>query len=110
MLNLKSISRLLFNKYVLSTAGFICWMLFFDKNDFYNRQERTAELDALNAKIEFYQAEIAKTKTELASLQNDPATLEQYAREQYFMKRSNEDIFLFDSSGGPALVQPKANN
>lgn len=104
MITGRQIWSVLTSRYLLATAAFICWILFFDRNDFFTRQKRTRELEELQAKIEFYQKGIADAKKELSALQNDPATLEQYAREQYFMKRPNEDIFVFDTS--LQMVQP----
>lgn len=79
-------------------------MLFFDKNNIFLRVERTRELNDLNKRISYYQAEIGDAKEQLGKLKNDPATLEQYAREQYFMKRSNEQIFVFDSLQKPDFL------
>lgn len=86
--------KLLFNRYVLALAAFCTWVLFFDKNDFFTQRQRHAELEELNQKIAYYQQQIAQTQQELRALDNDPSTLEKYAREKYFMKRPNEDIYV----------------
>ncbi|MCU0335972.1 MAG: septum formation initiator family protein [Chitinophagaceae bacterium] len=88
----------IFNRYVLALAAFAVWMAFFDKNDFFTQQARKAELEALNEKIGYYRQQIAATQQELQALQNDPGTLERYAREKYFMKRPNEDIYVLPDS------------
>lgn len=90
------IKNIITNRYLLAIAGFCVWMLFFDRNNYFVQQERKAELQELNDKIEYYQQQIAASQKELQSLQNDPSTLEKYARERYYMKRSNEDIFIIE--------------
>ncbi len=93
----------IFNRYVLALAAFLVWMAFFDKNDFFTQRQRAAELDALNEKIEYYRQQISTSQQELQALQNDPGTLERYAREKYFMKRPNEDIYVLpDGAAAPA--------
>lgn len=92
----------IFNRYMLALAAFLVWMAFFDKNDFLTQRQRTAELEALNEKIEYYRQQISSSQQELQALQNDPGTLERYAREKYFMKRPNEDIYVLpDSATAP---------
>lgn len=82
------------NKYFLSLAGFIVWMLFFDPRDVYTQMERTRELKELQASKQYYQSEIELEKSELEQLINNPAMVEKYAREKYLMKRDNEDLFV----------------
>lgn len=91
--------KILLNRYLLALAAFGVWMAFFDKNDFFVQRERAAELDELNEKIEYYQEQIQLTKKELQALDNDPAMLEKYAREKYYMKRPNEDVFVVPATG-----------
>jgi cell division protein FtsB len=52
------------------------------------------ELRDLQQGKKYYTDQINKEKTELENLKNNPATLEKYAREKYYMKRDNEDLFL----------------
>ena len=86
--------NILTNRYLLASAAFGVWMLFFDKNDYFTQRQRAQELQELNDKITYYQQQIDATRHELQALQNDPFTLEKYAREKYYMKRANEEIFV----------------
>lgn len=52
------------------------------------------ELKELQQSKKYYTEQINQERTELESLKNNPATLEKYAREKYYMKRDNEDLFL----------------
>jgi cell division protein FtsB len=82
------------NKYFLSTAGFVAWMLFFDPRDVFTQIEHRKELTELQASKAYYQAENQKQTAELEALKNNPVIVEKYAREKYLMKRDNEDIFI----------------
>lgn len=92
------IFSLLKNKYLLSVSVFVILMLFFDRNDVFTQMERKRQLKELQASKQFYVEEIEKTRKELAELQNNPAALEKYARENYYMKRDNEDVYIVESA------------
>ena len=38
--------------------------------------------------------EVEKNKKDLNALLNDPKSLEKFAREKYFMRKDNEDVFV----------------
>ena len=85
------------NKYLLTALVFIIWILFFDKNDLFTQRDRKNELTKLENSADYYQSEIEKTKKELADIQNNPAALEKFAREKFYLKRPNEEIFIVES-------------
>ena len=95
---MKKIFNILTNKYLVAFSFFVVWMLFFDQRDFFQQRERQAELKKLETKKHFYEQEIARTKKELADLQNNPAALEKFAREHYLMKKDGEDIYIIEDS------------
>ena len=82
------------NKYFLSISAFIVWILFFDPRDVFTQMEHRRELKDLQASKAWYQNEITKESIEAEQLRNNPAIVEKYARENYLMKRENEDIFI----------------
>jgi cell division protein DivIC len=82
------------NKYFLSTAIFVVFITFFDDRDLVANYHHRQQLKELERSAQYYRAEIEKTKNELNQLKNDAATLEKYAREKYYMKRDNEDVFV----------------
>lgn len=89
------------NKYFLSAAGFIAWMLFFDPRDIFTQMKHSGELKELQISKAWYQKEIAKETTESEQLKNNPAVVEKYAREKYLMKRENEDLFIVSENSDP---------
>jgi len=87
------------NKYLLTLAGFVVWMLFFDDRDFYItcfRQRQ--ELNDLRTSKQYYERQISATRKELDQLKINAFTIEKYAREKYLMKRDNEDLFIIEPS------------
>lgn len=82
------------NKYLLTTAGFVVWLLFFDDRDLITNIRHQQELKALEQSRDHYVSEINTIQKELDQLKNDPAILEKYAREKYRMKKDNEDLFV----------------
>lgn len=86
------------NKYLLSVIVFAIWILFFDRNDLFTQHDRKKELEKLETSKAYYQQEITATKQELAELQDNPAALEKFAREKFYLKRPNEDVFVIADS------------
>ena len=105
MKRITGILKIVGNKYLLATAVFAVFILFFDKNDIFTQLERKKQVKELEASKQFYQDGIEKTKRQLTDLQNNPAALEKYARENYYMKRTNEDVFIVDAQ--PASASKK---
>lgn len=85
---------LLRNKYFLSVAAFAVWMLFFDRNDMVSQYEYRSEVNKLQEEKDFYVKEIALVKKDLNELNTNLNTAEKFAREKYFMKKDNEDVFV----------------
>jgi cell division protein FtsB len=81
----------------MAFGGFVVWMLFFDEKDVFTQQKRASELQKLEDKIEYYQDQITETRNNIDLLDKDPMMLEKFAREKYFMKRPNEDVFIIES-------------
>ncbi len=77
------------NKYLLTAAGFLVWIVFVDDRDLVTTFKHKEELNKLNQNKKYYEDQIASTKKELDQLKSDPATIEKYAREKYLMKRDN---------------------
>ncbi|RZK74810.1 MAG: septum formation initiator family protein [Pedobacter sp.] len=82
------------NKYFLSVAAFVVWMLFFDKNDIIAQYEFKSQVNKLQEEKDFYVKEIETVKKDLNELNTNLNTAEKFAREKYFMKKDNEDVFV----------------
>jgi len=86
--------ELLRNKYFLSVIAFVVWMLFFDKNDIIAQYEFKSQVNKLQEEKDFYVKEIETVKKDLNELNTNLNTAEKFAREKYFMKKDNEDVFV----------------
>lgn len=81
------------NKYFVITASFALWICFFDQNNLFFHHELSEQQEELEIKRDHYQKEIALSKEFMAKL-NDSVYIEKYARENFRMKKDNEDIFV----------------
>jgi len=97
---LKKITPFIANRYFVVAVGFFVWMLFFDQRDFFQQSLRSGELKKVEAAKKYYQDEIEKTKKQkqLNNLQNNPASVEKYARERYLLRREGEEVYLFEDT------------
>ena len=82
------------NKFFLATLLFITWMAFFDPKDWGNIAAKKNELQQLQKSEAALKESIKTTKKELNALTSSAESIERYARENYMMKRDNEDIFV----------------
>lgn len=85
--------RFISNKYVLIFLLFLVWMIFFDTNSYFIHKELNDDIDALEKSKEFYEEEIKNDKAFIEKM-NDSDEVEKYAREKYYLKRENEDIYI----------------
>lgn len=87
--------KILSNKYFLVTLIFVIWMLFLDTNSWLIQRELNQEKKELLDNRAYYLEEIEKDKRTLQRL-NDSIEIEKFARENYYMKRPNEEIFIIE--------------
>lgn len=92
--NWKKAIKAIRNKYLLTSLFFITWLLFFDRYDFFTQYKAACQLNDLNKEKLYYESEIKKNQHTLDLIQHDPVFIEKYARENYQMKKDDEDIFL----------------
>ncbi|KJD34397.1 septum formation initiator [Tamlana nanhaiensis] len=83
------------NWFVIILVIFAVWMLFFDANSWLIHHELNTDIDNLEKEKEYYQKEIEKDKKTLKELSSSEG-LEKFAREEYYMKRDNEEIYIIE--------------
>ena len=86
------------NKFLIITVIFVVWVFFFAQYDIISLRKQKAELKEMNEKINYLEKEVARLHDEKNALKNDSTTVEKYAREKYFMKADNEDVFMLDTN------------
>lgn len=79
------------NKYFLVLALFFAWMIFLDRHDLLTQWQLQKTVNKLETDKAFYTDKIEEAEQERLDLDiND----EKFAREQYYMKKSDEDVFI----------------
>ncbi len=95
LLNKNSIlMRAIRNKYLIALTVFLVWLLIFDRNSLIDRAKYMRTLNGLEEEKQFYNERIDVDSKRLEELKTDKGNLEKFAREQYFMKKENEDVFV----------------
>lgn len=87
-------AKVLKNKYFIASVLFLAWIIFFDENSFVSHAENKRRLNELNQQKEYYQERIKADKQKLEDLNAGINELEKFAREQFFMSKPDEDIFI----------------
>lgn len=83
------------NIFILILAVFAVWMLFFDANNWLIHHELNTEKEDLINEREYYKKESEKDNKEIKKLSTEEG-LEKFAREEYYMKRDNEEIYIIE--------------
>lgn len=90
----EKLPSILRNKYFVASVIFILWIAFFDQNNLVERYKNKRYYSKLSSDMEYYKSRIEKDNRRLNELKTDKENLEKFAREEYFMKKPNEDIFI----------------
>ena len=91
---IEKIPPVLRNKYVLTLIIFAVWILLLDSNNLISRWKEMRNLKKLKAEKEYYVQRIEEDKRKLHELKTSDRNLEKYAREQYRMKKPDEDLYI----------------
>ena len=86
------------NKYVLVTLGCFILMCLDSDCNLYKRYKYDERIRSLHKQIKFYQKEIDTSRKKLEELRTDKEGLERFAREEYYMKRANEDVYIIEEN------------
>ncbi len=82
------------NPYVVVTIGFLALTFVAGDSNLYKRYQYDEKIRELENEIKYYQEEILINQEKLNNLHTDKEGLERFAREEYFMKKADEDIFI----------------
>lgn len=74
----------------------IIMLFLFSDSNITKRIESDREIRNLKNQIEFYKEKIEADKAKLHELQSDKDNLEKFARENYLMKKENEEVFVIE--------------
>ncbi|MDH6358669.1 septum formation initiator family protein [Parabacteroides sp. PF5-9] len=82
------------NAYWLVTIGFLALTFTAGDSSLYKRYTYDEKIRSLEKEIKSYQEEIRINSKKLNDLHTDKEGLERFAREEYHMKKPNEEIYL----------------
>ena len=97
MIKLRFIEKMpsfLRNRYLLTIIIFFVWLLLLDSNNLISRVRELKNLRKLKSEKEYYVQRIEEDKRKLHELKTDNQNLEKFAREQYRMKKPDEDLYI----------------
>ena len=83
-------------KYLLVTVLMLIWVGVFDRYSIVTRIHDEVELHQLKQQQDYYTKMIGQVKKNRDELVSNQKTLEKFARERYFMKKDNEDVFIVE--------------
>mgnify|MGYP006422721845 FL=1 len=83
------------NIYILSTTLFLFWMLFMDTNSFMFHEQLNSEINQLIEQKKKLEIEIDIDKKLIKDLQIID-NYEAFARENFYMKKDNEEIYIIE--------------
>jgi cell division protein DivIC len=101
--------KFLANRYILVLIVFIVWVLFLDNYSYLEHRVLDKEIEEIEDNIKYYKTEIKKDSTSIKHLKNNDR-VEKYAREKYYMKRENEDIYIIEYEDDKQTEKVNNNN
>ena len=81
-------------KYAIVIIAGIILVGFVDENSFMHRVQLEMQISDLRQQIDKYNAQNEHDAKKLKELRQNPKAIEKVARERYFMKTDDEDIFV----------------
>lgn len=84
------------NKYVAATLIFAVVFLFLDQNNVFVVSRLHREVRHLRQEARDEQRAVVADSIHAVSLVNNLDSIERFGREEYLMKRVDEDVFVFD--------------
>jgi len=89
-----SILKVLSYKFLVTIVLFFAWILFFDENSILAHQKNKRQLQELQEQKVYYKERIKSDRQKLQDLKSGKENLEKFAREQYYMSKPDEDVFI----------------
>lgn len=84
----------IFNRYTIISVCFIIWMIFFDQNSYFTHLELDKQINNLERDENYFKTRLEEEEKKLKVLTENPAEIERIAREKFYLKKDNEDIFI----------------
>lgn len=91
----RKVFRFLKNKYAAAVTVFLLWVCFINEIDLFFIIKSRMELISLRTEVGDLRKKNQLADEALQDISTNTASLEKFARETYYMKRDNEDVFVF---------------
>ncbi len=93
-------------KYVVVTLIGIILIGFVDENSVWHHMSNKQRISELQEEIDAYTLQNKNDQAQIQKLDSDPKAIKKIARERYFMKADNEDIFVLsdDPQTGKSIL------
>ena len=88
-------------KYILVCVVGVLVVGFIDQNSWLSHVNNMERIDELKVEINHYEALNQQNKNRIHELQVNPKAIEKIARERYFMKADDEDVFVLSDDVKP---------
>ena len=84
------------HRYIVAILLFVSIVGFVDTNSFYHLYTQKQEIKELKKQIRHYQNQYKRDTRLVKELDKNPKAMEKVAREKYYMKNPNEDVFVIE--------------
>ena len=91
-------------KYVVVTLIAVILIGFVDENSIWNHLRNQQRISDLEEEIEQYTERYHQDQERIHTLDANPKAIEKIARERYFMKADDEDVFVLSDDEKPDLL------
>ena len=81
-------------KYMVVIVAGVLIVGFFDENSVWSHLKNRQRIDELTEEKNRYHAAFQRDQSQIRELDRNPKAIERIARERYFMKADDEDIFV----------------
>ena len=88
-------------KYLVVVVLGVLIVGFIDENSFMRRIQLELQISDLQSNINKYNKQSADDSRQLREIRRNPKTIEKIARERYFMKADDEDIYVLSDDEKP---------
>ena len=106
---LKAVLSASYVKYVVVLAVGVVLIGFVGANSLWAHFAYKHRISELQDEIDHYEGEYRRDQAQIRQLQSNPKAMERIARERYFMKNADEDIFVLSDDNRQSHVEVPAN-
>lgn len=90
----RKLVKILANKYLIAFMVFSVWMIFIDDNNIFFLRKNVNKLKEYRVEKAYFLEKIHKDSIRLQEMKANAKNLDKFAREEFLMKKKDEDIFL----------------